>query len=390
MQFACPNGLQADSLDGKWVDPKGTIEGSNPKFRILACTCTSLLSNNGNTKDCPKMATKDGNIPKLFEGYFLSCSSDPNSKSQRDKVKDRFMIFQTLRTERVANLVSYERLAGLGEAAAVQMSTRNIILLVDTALRKAINVARSSMCIDHNFRGGNDRLGSTRIGRLHGSSGMTRKSSRHLLDEGTDFLDLDSTSHLGEGQLLGGNEMSQLGASSSAGGRRRRRSRRRSSSRRRAPTPAATPHQSAPGGSTTAAKLDYLVNEIISQTPANYQDAWGEIGSTVISKWNDNMRAENLHVLSASESGSKQIEQDDGSMKKYQRLVYSVKYGDTVVNAQTSGYQAYLVRTEKDCNTAEFMRSAVSMEKVAGGRRGGGGVLSTTGSFTLSSGGGTA
>merc|ERR1711865_989380 len=153
MEFKCPKGLEADSLDDSQADPKGNVEGTDPKFRILACTCKELIQGQGTT-NCPK----SGSLPKLLEGYFLSCSSDPNSAEHRNTLKDRYLEFQTKRADRVNVLLQsavLKKLSGkskkLGETLQVKMKAKSeiqeIMLLVDNALRKAIGVARSHLCV---------------------------------------------------------------------------------------------------------------------------------------------------------------------------------------------------------------------------------------------------
>jgi len=336
MEFKCPEGLQPDSLDGRTADPKGTLEGSDPKFRILACICPAVL--NGNTNGCP-----EGN-KFLFDGYFISCSSDPNSQSHRDQLATRFQQFQQQRVARVNGFLNQGRLKRskllLGEGAQAKMQERvsqnQIMTDVDTALRKAIAAARKDVC--------------------RGSIGRNARRRR--------------------------TPVVKLAFNARGWGRRPRRGR-------------AEKLGEASGNS--AVQMASLISAITDEATPNYRDAWSEVSANVISFWKANMRAAGLTLQGAGAwvSGTQNVAQENGGSKAYQKLYFNVKKGNTVLTPRNSPTKVeyFLVRIDKDCNTPEFMLSAITMGSVPAfvaanpglANTGFGGALVTTGTFTLMS-----
>ena len=88
----CPDGLDPVAVwSTSSPEEDGLVEGTDPKFRLQLYKCVM--------EPCPtkEVPTAEDPVFIKLEAFFASCSSDPNSESQRSAIRTKLGEFQTRR-----------------------------------------------------------------------------------------------------------------------------------------------------------------------------------------------------------------------------------------------------------------------------------------------------
>ena len=132
---ACPNGYVEDKVFPTAPRKQGTWPN---QVHVVERGC----------KD-KKCSSKGCN----WHGEFATCSTDPNSKSQREGAYNAAVAFQKRRVERVESILGYSRRRVGNDMAyhymvlSASKPVGQVLLSADAALRAAIAKVRSKMCL---------------------------------------------------------------------------------------------------------------------------------------------------------------------------------------------------------------------------------------------------